>query len=266
MMEIVSKKIPLRHYLHMKMHELIKYSTTLFFPLETPEKKFILYGSGRTGSTLFASLLNEHPSIFCDYEIFREYSAPNILFPHRYLKIMSTRGLKNDKAVYGCQLMSNQLKNQPRVGDQIGFLKKYEAEGWKILYIKRENVFLSSLSLYRAYQDNIWQISSKNYKSEQYSVDIDHLDFWINNRLSYQNLEKEVLSSIPHLEIIYERDLENSDRHQETMNRVFEYLHIESMPVVAGTTRKSSKDLRQDILNYDELVDYLQNKNMTNFL
>ena len=74
-----------------------------------PQKRFVILTQWRSGSELLIDLLNCHPDIRCDSELFKEFvrlRTPKVLFPHWYLDGKSARA--GTKA-YGCKIMSNQL-------------------------------------------------------------------------------------------------------------------------------------------------------------
>ncbi|BAQ61467.1 hypothetical protein GM3708_1873 [Geminocystis sp. NIES-3708] len=73
------------------------------------EKKFIVFAHYRTGSTLLANLLNCHPDIFCDGEIFLKFinvHFKKVFFPCIYAESQS---LKSNKKNYGCDVKLDQL-------------------------------------------------------------------------------------------------------------------------------------------------------------
>lgn len=65
-------------------------------------EKFILFGRGRTGSTLLTDPLNSSNEVACDKEIFNRPVA----FPQTYLK---SREKLFHKPIYGFKLLSYQL-------------------------------------------------------------------------------------------------------------------------------------------------------------
>jgi hypothetical protein len=79
-------------------------------------------------------------------------------------------------------------------------------------------------------------------------------------------LEKKCLSNIPHLEIIYEDDLLSSEQHQKTINKVFSYLELDSIKVQTTLQKTSSDNLVDDILNYEEIVDFISQTQYAHFL
>ncbi|HBE17486.1 MAG TPA: hypothetical protein DEG17_03890 [Cyanobacteria bacterium UBA11149] len=65
-----------------KRREIFAYLRVLFKHKNIPSNKFVIFGQGRTGSTLLYSLLNSHPQIHCDEEILED----RVFFPVQYVK------------------------------------------------------------------------------------------------------------------------------------------------------------------------------------
>ena len=79
------KRIKIKRYLN-KLERSIR---LLPRPATHPEKKFIIFAQGRSGSTLLVSLMNCHKEIFCDGEILNRLDYGKIYNPLKYIN-MST--------------------------------------------------------------------------------------------------------------------------------------------------------------------------------
>jgi hypothetical protein len=117
-----------------KAHLTLTYIRRSFWKLDYryrfPEKKFIIYGSGRSGSTLLTSMLNTHSDIYCDAEILAKKYAPNIIFPNLYISSISKKASHRRKKNYGCGLMSTHLREQKFL-DKKSFLENLSRD-WRI--------------------------------------------------------------------------------------------------------------------------------------
>ena len=65
---------------------------------------------------------------------------------------------------------------------------------------------------------------------------------------------EENLKDIPHLKIIYEEDISDNMRHQETANKVFAFLSWKNIRSNRNTKKYFPHDLKKSINNYDEVL------------
>lgn len=233
-----------------------------------PETKFLIYTRGRTGSSVFTDLLNCHPDIFCDYEIFGiSGTKSGIKYPIIFIDSCSKRASLSAKKVYGFKLKIEQLRDDHGIYDVKSFFKKLNSRGWKFIYLKRTNSLLHKISGIISKETNKYHV-----KGEE---DFSHMKFKIDCKLLMDTLywgdeldkmEEDSLSGIPHLRIIYEDDLLDNAVHQQTSDRVFEYLGLQKFPVSTKYKKIIPPNLKDIILNYDEMKNSLVNTKYFEFL
>ena len=98
LMKMLKKRL-VHSYLHLSAYVL-----ALLFNRQ-PQKKFVLFFRPRSGSNLLVSLLNAHPDIHCDGEIFvRGKQKP--IWPSLFLKGQSS---KYYRGIYGFKLNIGQI-------------------------------------------------------------------------------------------------------------------------------------------------------------
>jgi len=83
---------------------------------------------------------------------------------------------------------------------------------------------------------------------------------------TYYKRKKKLLKGTDHLFINYERDLLNEENHQGTMDKVFEYLGVYSVPVHTNYVKTTPDNLEQVLDNYDEVIDAVRNSEYAHFL
>ncbi|MEO0869365.1 MAG: hypothetical protein AAFY17_13165, partial [Cyanobacteria bacterium J06642_11] len=120
MHKTASLKYQLKCYLSLLSHK----------PSPTSQK-FIIFGRGRSGSTALVSLLDCLPAIQCDGEILSE----SVLWPGSYIKAHVARA---NKLIYGCKILSYQLRDLHNIGQESDFLYQLTQSGFQILYLKRD--------------------------------------------------------------------------------------------------------------------------------
>ena len=108
--------------------------------------KFVIYGQSRSGSTLLVELINTHPDVQCDGELFNEDAARignRVLlslvrtFPIPYLLHRRRRAAVK---AYGFKLLFYHLPRTRQV------MKILALTGWKFVHVYRKNIARQSLS------------------------------------------------------------------------------------------------------------------------
>ena len=233
-----------------------------------PEKKFVIYTRGRTGSTVLTDLLNCHPEMFCDYEIFNiSNTGTPIDNPYKYIKSCTKRATFNGKSVYGFKVKIEQLRDDHKYDDNEPIFQKLYEQGWKFIYLKRSNSLNHKISGIISNKTNVFHVKKEDDQHKD-KIEIDCrllLDVLIwGDKLD--EMEEEKIKDIPHLKIIYEEDLLDNSKHQETANKVFKYLEISEQPVKTKLKKIIPLDLRDLIENYDEMVGFLKDTKFVKFL
>lgn len=183
--------------LYIRKNELSDYINFFFNQSKIPEKNFVIFANYRTGSTLLADLLNCHPDIFCDNEIFLKFSKSRfkkVIFPYLYTKSQS---IKVNKKVYGFDLKIDQLnkvifhKLNYKPED---YLLKLHQNNWKIIYLYRENLLNQILSNIKANSRKQWHdTSEKKLKRELVYIDMNTLIKEMKRAKSWAIQEKEIM-------------------------------------------------------------------------
>jgi len=114
---------------------------------------------------------------------------------------------------------------------------------------------------------NQWHVrASSDADRSKVHIDCDRLLADLNSRQNYSQQEAAILSTLPHIKVVYEEDLLVQERHQPTLDRIFEYLGVESVTAKSKLKRTSSDHIADIIQNYDELVTALQGTPFAEFL
>jgi hypothetical protein len=211
----------------------------------------------RSGSTLLNDLLNSHPQIYCEGEVFN--TDTKLFLPSRYLE---ARSIQAQKPVYGCKMTTWQLRTKQKLKNSQRFMSDLYRGGWKIMYLKRQNILRQALSIMvlehrqalghpKAFQHDP---SQGPLKLNKLHVDPKDLIRRLEGRERELQEAQQLLSATPHLSLVYEEDLLTPENHQRTANRVFEYLDL-SPTTVKTRLAKIGKDKLADMIgNYDEVT------------
>lgn len=245
-----------------------KYISLLNFKLSYPENKFVIYTRGRTGSTVLTDLLNCHPEIYCDVEIFNFlYSESKVKFPGLYIRSCSKRASSYKKSTYGFKVKIAQLRHEHKYDKFDNILTDLQSNGWKFIHLKRMNFLRHKLSNIVATRTNIFHIkNSSSERPERIKIDCNELIEGIKYSEKVEQEEEESLRNIPHLKLIYENDILDNSKHQETADKVFNYLNLKSCIVKTEMKRIISENLQDSILNFDEVYNSLKDTEYSKFL
>jgi len=218
--------------------------------------RFVLLSNYRSGSTLMASLLNCHPEVFCDDEIFYRFIAdagcPRMLSPRLYLR---GRAACSPKPVYGFDLKVDQLNkvNSERLhGPHLQTVAWLQRNQWRIVYLRRLNLFQQSLSNVLASTRRVWHRIDESPVPAVAILPktlLEHMAY-----LEKTNAwEARAVMGLDYLELVYERDLLDASVHQKTADRVFAYLGLFSAPVKTEMRKMAASLPGLDVTNYEEL-------------
>jgi len=217
--------------------------------------KFIIYGQGRTGSTLLVDLLDSHPELCCEREIF----AIPAIFSWPLLR--AKRAIHSD-AVYGCKILGHQLMRQVGSEGMRAFLEQASAQGWRILYLVRADDARHALShlLMGRRTRRHREADDPAPGPGRLRVPISELEGWLDSVRADRERDDALLREIPHLQLAYERDLLDAAQHQQTADRVFDYLDLPSAPVRTRFMRVSADRLCDYVDNFEEVEDFIQQR------
>ena len=245
-----------------------KYLNLLRKSLPYPEKKFLVYTRGRTGSTVLSELLNCHPDIFCDVEIFNYlYSDGIIKYPVPYINSCSKRASIHKKPVYGFKVKIAQLRYEHHYSNYEDILKRLYENGYKFIYLKRVNFLRHKLSNFLITNSKIIHIRNGDKKKpDKIWVDCKLLLEGIKYSEGVEKTEEKNLKDIPHLKLVYEEDLIDNSMHQKAADKVFSYLDLKSVKVNTGYKRIINDNLEDHIINYDEVYNYFKDTEYSKYL
>jgi LPS sulfotransferase NodH len=215
-----------------------------------------VFAQGRTGSTLLVQLLDSHPSVVCDGEIFSPNRFGRIRHLDRHLR--GSIGLASPRGKhYGFKVKPYQLTFHGV--DVRTFLERRAAEGWNIVHLVRSNFVRHALSTTIAEQRGYAHADRGSEAAARELVSVYRLDAMqlvtdARGRCEMLRLETQALDGIRHHTVEYECDLLHTDAHQATADGVFRYLGLPPSPVSTRLARLSADDLTTRIANYDEVL------------
>lgn len=229
-----------------------------------PKTKFVIFGQGRTGSTLLTSLLNSHSEITCEGEIL----AGRVLNPLLYVTYRSR--IQSASDVYGFKVKIYQLTHTQKLylNDVINFFQKLSEDKWQIIYLRRENLLRHAISnmiventgLYHRFSDN------RVFWNKKIHVDYQQLLISMEKREKFQEAESCVLKHIDYVPLVYEKDLLDVDAQQKTVDMLCDLIGISRCPAQTNLVRINIGKLSNIVHNYQEIQAKIEQTRFSQFL
>ena len=217
--------------------------------------RVLIFAQGRTGSTLLESLLTESQHFVGKGEVLGA-GASRVRFPRSFLSGMAKRHAPQNFVAHVkiYHLTQDREKAGARPTEPGAFLRKLAATGWHIIYLRREDRVRQVIS------NEVAKARGNPHKlddqRENMLITIDRERLIRDVRWRDQIIEEErrALSGLDPLEIVYERDLLNPDRHQSTLDRILDYIGLERRPAKTHLRKINNRPLRDVIANYDDFA------------
>jgi LPS sulfotransferase NodH len=258
---------------------------------------FIILSPPRSGSSYLRDLLNSHPDIYCEDEIFglrtfahRHFSRyPHCL--HRritpntpvWLRPLTQRwNAWINTIIHVLQIRRNRFALayiqaiRAHSGDSPCFGFKLLAEHHagmkllpmlgpvKLLLVKRRNIVKQAISKEFASQSNVWLTYSDQYVNQKQALSARNILEHIKTiQAEYAHIDQTVQSLQGDvMEIMYEDFFATPDSHLEKLADFLGVTPSGFDPSLVKLVKTTSPDLREMLTNFDEIYEALQEDNM----
>ncbi len=206
------------------------------------------------------NLLQQLKNVHCDGEIL----SHRIPFPRVHVDALCARSTTQ---VYGCKILSFQLCDLQPIPSGHDFLSRLFDDGYRIIYLKRDDVLRHAVSNIAARRFAFHQKKADSARRpNSIHIDPQELLLWMEGSLSLDDYERRVLRNIPHLQLTYERDLEHESDHQRTVDRICDFVGITTGEVRCEYRKSTPASLTEYIANYEELAETLEASPYAGFL
>jgi LPS sulfotransferase NodH len=214
--------------------------------------RFVILFVERSGSTYLATLLDAHPQILAKREEFA------------HLRQRGKNGA--DQLDWARQFYTPPLVSQHKaVGfktkmvdiiDPDGFARLLHDLHCRIIVLQRRNIVKAAVSTINAKRlheaSGNWNLLNDSDRLPAFPVDLDEFDRLLRERQAWDREIEEFTQRLhlPSLQLMYE-DLLVSE--SAFMQRVFDFIGVRYEPVTGKTLKNTRDDLRDAIVNFDEL-------------
>ena len=209
--------------------------------------KFIIFTHQRSGSTLLVDLLGSHPKIDCEGELLLD----KMFSPMSYI---TKRQRTSQADGFGFKLQPHHFTYQ-NIENPDSFLQELAELKYKTIILKRQNIFRSALSLLYAIKSGKFHRDTRIGGIHSVKVFIDPDELLENIHWIEHNIEAldRYAADYPHLEIIYETDLMDDDCHQNTVNRISDFIGIPRANAETNFVRIMPGDFSTFVRNAEEI-------------
>jgi len=232
---------------------------------QTPSNqvRVVIFAQGRTGSTLLENLICSTGHFQETGELlnteYGEVSFP-LKFIHGISKWKSHRNFIFHVKTY--QLTRDRKKPL----DPETFLRSLYNAGFKIIYIRRENVIRHCLSNLIAKKRGTHHKFDNRKENLSIAVNCKRFIKRVKERIQFGTKERTVLSNLEYHEVVYEDDLEKVESHQVTVDKILDYLSLEKKEATTKHKKVNTVSMRELISNYREFIDCMSRQGWQDFI
>ncbi len=232
------------------------------FSRPTGMQRFVILTSGRAGSELLVSLLQSHPQISCDTELF---GTPR-LWPDRLLAGRVAHAARQGSLAYGVKVQPQHILDVQRLPDPNAWVRSLSQSGWRVIRLGRANRLHQAISVTRA------ALTQWHYRHGEFEppgpIALDP-NAVIGTMYLIQHKENqivEMLKGVDHLDLCYEDHLQLPQQQAETLENVCRFLNIELQPMSTNLARVTPAEVRDTVTNYDEIADVIRRNAFVDYL
>jgi len=164
--------------------------------------------------------------------------------------------------VYGCKILSYQILNVQPLRRRMDFVRRLSEDGFKVIYLKRENLVEHAVSQIRAREFGFHRPAVAGGENSKMLIDPQKVLDWIAKSEVSDRFEAMSLTDVPHLALTYERNLASDELHEPTVLQIADFLGLHTgdlSPLKSAYRKVSPRALSDSVANYSELVAALAN-------
>ena len=252
-----------------RKQKLKNYALNLLRPLPKHQVRLLIFGQGRSGSTLLESLLASTGNFRLSGErlspfYLTRYHQGEARFPvsyiHGFVKQHPTKILFFTSNPAICWRNAKSPSSPGQV------LREFQRYGWQVVFLWRRNRVKHALSnLVRKHRGHSHKLDDA---PERYRLRIDCDDFVkrVMEKFEAERIEREALRGIDFQEVVYEDHLERAAQHQPTIDRLLQAISLDPKTVTTEYRKVNTQSMADLIENYDEFCQRVIDQGWGHFL
>jgi len=213
-------------------------------------QRYVLFLIGRVGSTYLMELLNSHPNIHALSEELHDLQEKGSASQLEWVRRYFTPPLVGRYKVVGFNTKLEQVLEPEE------FAKLIRDFSCKVINLQRRNRIKGTVSYFvgKKLSDStgMWGLFKDENRPNAVYIDPVEFDDHLQTREQLQRDQDSYIKSLalPTLSICYEDLYTNKD---DVLNQIFNFFDVQPLPVKAATLKITNDNLRNAILNFDEL-------------
>lgn len=213
-----------------------------------PTVRFVVVTPGRAGSVLLSSLLDSHPDVQCEGELFMERDPTPLDTISRH-----SRSAARKCTAWGFLLHPDQLL-QCGVGDVGAWLGDLHNAGFRIITLVRRNALHRALSASIAFQRGTYASAKEDRAiEERFRLDPTEVLHLAAQAVDRTREVHDFVGLRSHLALTYEDDLSTPDAQRRTASRAYAFLRVPDHEAETPFVPRS-QGFAELISNWDELA------------
>ncbi len=214
-------------------------------------RPFLVLGSPRSGTELVGDLLDSHPMVRCEGEVFRTRRPLVRQYLYGKVVLAAARGWRS----WGAKLLYHQLNwFEEAFGSAPVFIRALEADGFTFVVVDRRNPLLQALSYLHADRTQFHFRQGATTRFEPLVVDPVEVIAVLHMIETNARWGRELLADVTTVDVWYEDDLQSPEHQRGAVDRILAALDLPSEPVVSSLIPVAPRDVRDRVANYDELA------------
>jgi LPS sulfotransferase NodH len=228
----------------------------LFLNRRPENVRVLLFAQGRTGTTLLEELLCSTGHLVRHGEILRK-RGKYIRFPIAYVK---GRARCVGKRNFICHVKPSHLRfiAGSRPADLKGFLQALTDDGFRIISLTRSDRLGQFLSMRMGEARGNFHKRDDSPETTRLVIDRKQLQEWVEKRQSRDKEESAALEGFDVIRVEYGADLENSELHQATIDRILDSLSLPRRPVRTSLRKINRRPVWDIVENYHEFATWAE--------
>lgn len=249
-------------------------------------RKFVVLTSQRSGSVFLERALSSHPDVHCFGELLlgmggqREIPTPSFLHRQRQLRhvyaslrsgVLLAPGTVIDRtiaarseAAVGFRAMHQHLTPLA--------IRKLRGDSFSVIFLSRDNVVRQVVSRAQMHdrQRRIGRGSAHSTETGAFGdlilVDPEIVVKEVQKLRARQEKSRSLFSGLPSISLTYESLIDGDAVAAEQAAVLCDFLDVPVAPLVSPTKKTGSRDLRDTVKNYAELVAGLEDAGLSDYL